>query len=276
MSKLIVLITGATDGIGKETARKLLAKNYHVVIVGRSEQRCIQTIEEISTPATRERIDYMLCDLSSQKQLHQLADQFHQEYEHLDVLINNAGVFNNQRETTPEGLEATFAINHLSYFTLTLLLMDVLKTSLPSRIINVSSMVHMDASMYWDDLQLEHQYDGYLAYAQSKLANVLFTYELARRLDKKGMTVNCLHPGVISTKLLHAGFAMGGASVVKGAQTSVYLATSLEVAKTNGKYFVDSRERKSSHSSYNEEYQKRLWEISEQLTGLNANDYLTP
>jgi NAD(P)-dependent dehydrogenase (short-subunit alcohol dehydrogenase family) len=217
-------------------------------------------------------------DLSSQTAIRSAGDEIRTRFPGVHVLINNAGVFTRRRGTTVDGLELQFAVNHLAYFLLTNLLLDCLKRGAPSRVINVSSGAHTGTAIDFDDLQGKHGYDGNEAYSRSKLANILFTYELARRLRGTGVTANCLHPGVIATKLLAdymgvpvAGGALArtfGAKPEKGAETIVYLASSPEVEGVTGKYFVNQRVVASSRASYDEAAARRLWEVSAQLTGL--------
>jgi NAD(P)-dependent dehydrogenase (short-subunit alcohol dehydrogenase family) len=222
----------------------------------------------------------MLADVSSQEEIRRLADEFKEAYPRLDVLINNAGVFRSKRITSADGIEMTFAVNHLAYFLLTNLLLDVLKASAPSRIVNVSSRDHSNATIDFDDLQGEKGYKGAKAYSQSKLANVLFTYELTRRLEGTGVTANCLHPGVVGTNF---GSGVSGVfgfmvralkplmkSPEKGAETSIFLASSPEVEGLSGRYFVKKAEAHSSDVSYDERIARRLWEVSAELTNLSA------
>jgi len=183
------------------------------------------------------------------------------------VLINNAGVYETRHRTSEDGFEMTFAVNHLAPFLLTYLLLDLLKKAAPSRIINVSSIAHA-SSMDFENLQGEKHYGGYEAYALSKLCNILFTYKLARLLEGSGVTANCLHPGTISTKLLKAGWGVGGSPVTQGSVTSAYLATAPELEGVTGKYFMDKKQKESSRISYDQKIQKKLWLISEQLTGI--------
>ena len=206
-----------------------------------------------------------------------LAQEFKQNHNRLDVLVNNAGVILTRRQVTEDGLESTFAINHLAYFLLTNLLLDLIKQSAPARIVNVSSTVHKSATIDFNDLQSERSYSAMRAYGQSKLANVLFTYELARRLEGSRVTVNCLHPGVIATNIFRDISGVVGAAAKlflknprRGAETSIYLATSPEVEGVTGKYFDDRRAVRSSPESYDEAIAERLWQVSEQLTNLKA------
>jgi NAD(P)-dependent dehydrogenase (short-subunit alcohol dehydrogenase family) len=235
---------------------------------------------EIKEKSPNASVDLMLADLSSQEEVRWLADQFKATYQRLDVLINNAGVIRSKRITTEDGIETTFAVNHLAYFLLTKLLLDVLKAGAPSRIVNVASGEQRNGTIDFDDLQGEKGYKAAKAYSQSKLATVLFTYELARRLEGTGVSANCLHPGVVGTNL---GSGVSGAfgfmvraltplmkSPEKGAETSIYLASSPEVEGLSGRYFVKKAEARSSDVSYDERLARRLWEVSAELTKLPA------
>jgi NAD(P)-dependent dehydrogenase (short-subunit alcohol dehydrogenase family) len=280
MGEEICLITGATSGIGKATAMGLANMGASVVMVGRDRGRGEAAMAEIKEMSGNASVDLMLADVSSQEEIRRLADEFKEAYPRLDVLINNAGVIRSKRITTADGIEMTFAVNHLAYFLFTNLLLDVLKASAPSRIVNVSSGDHSNATIDFDDLQGENGYKGAKAYSQSKLATVLFTYELARRLEGTGVTANCLHPGVVGTNL---GSGVSGVfgfmvraltplmlSPEKGAETSIYLASSPEVESLSGRYFVKKAEARSSDVSYDERLARRLWEVSAELTNLPA------
>ncbi len=261
-----VLITGATDGIGKETAQRLAKKGWRVLIHGRSEKRCRDVLEKIRNVTGNSSIEYICADLADFKDIYKIAEDVKKHFKTIAVLINNAGVFEPQQKFTLNGIELTFAVNHLAYFLLTGLLLDVLKQNTPARIINVSSMAHA-SRIDFDDLRGQKSYSGYKTYAQSKLANILFTFHLAEKLADWGITVNCLHPGVTSTKLLHAGWGMGGNSVKQGAKTSVYLASSPELEQTTGKYFIDSQITHPAGIANDRKVQERLWKISEALCG---------
>jgi retinol dehydrogenase-14 len=279
MAGRICVVTGATRGIGRATAQGLAQLGATVVLIARSPDDAAKVSREIAATA-RVAPAVITADLSSQTSTSQAATELGRQYPHLHVLINNAGVFTRRREVTVDGLERQFAVNHLAYFLLTNLLLDQLKAGAPSRIINVSSGAHTGATLNFDDLQGEQAYNGSRAYSQSKLANILFTYELARRLQGTGVTVNCLHPGVIATKLLadYVGVPVAGRALARtfgarpdqGAETSIYLATSPEVEEVTGKYFEGKRERRSSRESYDEAAARRLWEISVRLTGLSS------
>ncbi|HWQ20411.1 MAG TPA: SDR family oxidoreductase [Methanotrichaceae archaeon] len=262
-----VLVTGSTDGIGKETALVLARMGANVLIHGRDEEKGRKVMEEIRHKSGNGQIELYIADLSSQRQVRKLAKEVLGSHDRLHVLINNAGVYMPQRRLTEDGIETTLAVNFLAPFLLTGLLQDLLKRSAPSRIINVSSVAHMSARVDLTDLQGERYYDGYNAYALSKLALILFTYSLAEKLRGTGVTVNCLHPGVINTKLLRAGFGPGGAGVEEGARTPVYLASSPDVENVTGKYFKDRRIAQSSPLTMDEGLQERFWKLGEKLTG---------
>lgn len=273
MDGKICLVTGGNAGIGKATALGLAQLGATVVIVARARERGETAVADIQRAAERTDVGLLLADLSSQEQIRQLAEEFGREYGRLDVLVNNAGIIPQSRQLSEDGLEMQFAVNHMAYFLLTHLLLDMLKNSTPSRIINVSSMVHGWSTLDFDDLQNEKSYQPTRVYAQTKLMNVLFTYELARRLAGSGVTANCLHPGVIGTRLNahYAGRIQSGdaslSELMRGAATSIYLASSPEVADVTGRYFVDSEERRSTAVSYDEAIAQKLWEISVDLIG---------
>ena len=277
MKGKICLVTGANSGIGKFTAIGLANLGATVVMVCRNDERGRAAREEIVSSTGNESIDLLIADLSLSRSIRQLADDFLSKYERLDVLVNNAGAYIGGRTLTEEGLETTFALNHLGYFLLTNLLLDLLKSSAPARIVNVASEAHRRSRIEFDDLMGERSYKGFRAYGQSKLANILFTYELARRLDGTNVTVNCLHPGVVATNFAHRDGGMVGFLVktfsfllrrpAKGAETAVYLASSADVDGVSGRYFVDKKEVRSSAVSYDESAARRLWQVSEERTG---------
>lgn len=247
-----VLVTGSSDGIGRETARRLDALGFDVIVHGRTLARA-----QAALPGAR--ATPWACDFRSLEAVRAAAAELPAG---IGVLINNAGVYARQRELTGDGHELTFQVNHLAHFLLTRLVLPSMSDG--SRIINVSSQVHTGGRIDWDDLDGERDFSGYAAYAQSKLANLLFTRELARRESKA--TVNALHPGVIGTKLLHGGFGgLSGASLEQGAETPVYLASSPEVAGVTGKYFVRRREVEPAAQAQDDADARRLWEISESL-----------
>lgn len=271
----IILITGSTDGIGKQVAIELTQKGATVLVHGRNKSKGTEAVDEIISKTKNSKIDFFLSDFSSLKQVGTLAEEIKSKHNRLDVLINNAGVFMKKRVFSEDGFEMTFAVNHLSHFLLTNLLLDLLIKSSPARIINIASMVHQSADFDFDNLMGEKHYSGYNAYAISKLANVMFTFKLSEKLKGTGVTVNCLHPGGINTKLLREGFSGGGRSVEVGAKIPVYLASSSKVENITGKYFIkrlrDLRihETQSSPISYDRNLQEKLWEISAKLTGMN-------
>lgn len=276
MQGKICLVTGATLGIGKETALGLARKGAQVVIVGRDEARTRETAAWIVKESGNARIDFLVADLSSQAEVRHLAAEFKGKYVRLDVLLNNAGAIFTRRETTIDGYERTWALNHLAEFLLTSLLLEMLQASAPARIVNVASAAHTSGKIDFDNLQGEEKYSGIGAYSQSKLANILFTYALARRLSGKGVTANCLHPGVVATGFGHntPGLVNTLLSLArpflitpeKGAATSIALASSPDVADVSGKYFAKSQPIASSKLSYDEALQEKLWAVSEKQT----------
>ena len=280
MTGKVCLVTGGNSGIGKATALGLAKLNATVVIVSRDKDKGEAAALEIRMQSGKKDVDSMVADLSSQDSVRELAHDFKSRYKRLDVLVNNAGVFLPKRIQTVDGLEATFATNHLGHFLLTNLLLDLLKKSAPSRIINLTSSAHRGTEMNFDDLQGEKKYSGYFAYSQSKLANVLFTYQLAKLLQGTGVTVNCLHPGVVRTGFgkdqvglmsvmvrISSPFMM---SPEKAARAAIYLATSSTLEGVSGKHFSKGREEKSSDESYDASSAERLWNVSAELTKLNA------
>lgn len=278
MAGKVCLVTGATSGIGEETALGLARLGATVVVAGRSAARCAATVDRIGRQTGNSSVEFLLADLSSQKEVHNLAAEFKSRHDRLDVLVNNAGAIVLSRRKSVDGLELTFALNHLSYFVLTDLLLDVLVSSAPARIVNVSSSSHRRTQINFDDLQKQRRYTGFRAYAQSKLANVLFTYELARRLEGTGVTANALHPGLVATNFLTNNGRLGhflaffmrirGMSSAKGARTSIYLASSDEVEGVSGLYFEKEKSVRSAPASYDQAAAARLWEISAELTGV--------
>jgi len=272
------MITGATAGIGELTALELAKRGAIVVIVSRSRERCENTVGRIQQETNNSQIDYLVADLSSLAQIRQVAEDFKGRYQRLDVLVNNAGAFFMRRHENVDGFEMTFALDHLSYYLLTLLLLDLLEDSAPARIINVSSDVHQGGRINFDDLNAEKKFSGWKAYSQAKLANVLFTYELDRHLKGKGITSNALHPGFIASQFAKNNGALSRAamSVVhliaktpqQGARTSVYLASSADVEGVSGKYFVDEKPARSSPISYDRSVAERLWQVSAEMVGL--------
>lgn len=269
-----VLVTGSTDGIGRETAVGLAAAGFRVLVHGRSAARAEAAAAEVRKRAPGAEVDAVAADLATRDGVRQLAGLVHSLTTRLDVLVNNAGVFRAERRSTKDGLEETFAVNHLAPFLLTHLLVPLLRRSAPARILAVSSIAHQGARPILSDLQLEKRYDGYSAYALSKLGNVLFTFELARRLDGCGVTANALHPGLVTTKLLREGFGMGGAPVSEGARTSLFLASSPDVEGVTGRYFVNLREANPAPVARDERLRKAFWTLSEELARLEPRERL--
>lgn len=273
------LITGATNGIGKETAIELAKMGASVVLVARDERKGRAAQSELKERSGADS-ELLLADLASLADVRRLAEEYRSRHDKLHVLINNAGAYNSKRELSKDGYEMTIAVNHLAHFLLTDLLLDVIKASAPARIINVSSGAHSGAKMEFDDLQAESGYGvGMRAYGQSKLANVLFTNELARRLEGANVAVNSLHPGVVRTGFgRNAKGVIGGVFAVfqfvgrpfllssaQGAETSIYLASSPDVETTTGEYFVKSKSVASNDESNDPEVARRLWDVSEEL-----------
>ena len=276
------MITGASTGIGKVTAVALAERGFELTLVCRDPQKAEAAVAEILAKTPGAKVEVMLADLSSQESIRKLAADFKSRHARLDVLVNNAGAILMERRTTVDGIEATFATNHLGYFLLTNLLLELLQASAPARIVNVSSAGHKGGKLDFDDLNHDKGYAGIRVYCDSKLANLYFTYELARRLEGTGVTVNSLHPGVVASN-----FGQGDGSrwfrvlmklgkpflrsVDKGARTSIYLASSPEVEGVSGKYFIDCKPRQSSRRSQDPEIARQLWQVSEKLTGLPAS-----
>jgi retinol dehydrogenase-12 len=277
MQNKVVMVTGATNGIGLETARGLASMGATVIGVGRNPQKCADVTKSIAGTTSNPNVEFLVADLSAQSQVRKLAETFKRKYDRLDVLVNNAGGYFARREESTDGIEMTWALNHLNYFLLTDLLLDVLKHSAPARIINVSSGAHTRVKQInFDDIEFKTGFSGWTVYGHSKLANVMFTYELARRLEGTQVTANALHPGFVATGFGHnnGGLVRTGINLVQkivakrpeqGAETSIYLASSLEVEGVTGKYFSDKREIKSSAASYDVNAARRLWELSEQM-----------
>ncbi len=283
MKGKICMVTGATSGIGEVTARALAQQGAMVIIVGRNPEKGATTVGQIKQQTGNPLVEFMLADLSSQKEIHQLVEQFKSHYQRLDVLVNNAGASFRKQQESIDGIEMTFALNHLGYFLLTNLLLDTLKSSAPARIVNVSSGEHKRVKLNFEDLQGKQKYNSYQAYKQSKLCNILFTYELARRLEGTAVTVNAVTPGLVKTKLglENGGFPalmkrlinfMAGKSPEEGAQAIIYLATSPDVEGVTGKYFVKQEAVPSSNDSYDKDAARRLWQVSAELTELPVDD----
>lgn len=277
MSETICMVTGATSGLGKVTARALAEQGATVIVVGRSLSRAEATVTRIVEQTGNARVTYFLADLSSQSDIRRLAAQLERRYGRLHVLVNNAGAAFGRRQESVDGIEMTLALNHLGYFLLTDLLLPALKAAAPSRIINVASAAHAGSVISFDDLQGRQKYNRFKAYGQSKLANILFTYELARRLEGTGVTVNAVHPGLVATNfgLNNRGILRLARRLVnmtialdaeKGAESIIALATSPEYDGVTGRYFVKGQAAASSQASYDQATARRLWTISANLT----------
>jgi NAD(P)-dependent dehydrogenase (short-subunit alcohol dehydrogenase family) len=272
------LVTGASSGIGEETAVGLARAGARVVLVARDPGRGEASAARVTAKTGNPAVELLIADLSSQAEIRALAGQVLELCPALHVLVNNAAVVHLSRETTVDGYEMTFAVNHLAYFLLTRLLLDRLIESKPARIVNVASTGHKYGKLDFDDLQSQRSYSCMRAYGTSKLANILFTYELARRLEGMGVTANCLHPGAVSTRLGANNGRLGRIVIPllrpffltpeAGARTSIYLASSDEVENVSGKYFVKCRPVASSPESHDEALARRLWQASSRLTGL--------
>jgi NAD(P)-dependent dehydrogenase (short-subunit alcohol dehydrogenase family) len=294
MSKKVCLITGATAGIGEVTARALARLGAKVVISSRNPDRCHATVERIAAENADlpgvPMAEYIVADLSEMAQVRRLAEEFSERFDRLDVLVNNAGAVFTSRQSTSEGLEMTFALNHLSYFLLTRLLENVLRETArnngAARVVNVSSAAHRGAKIRFDDLQGEKYYNGWRAYGASKLANILFTFELDRRLRGSKITANALHPGFVATQFAHNNqgwlrLAMRMAhrfalSPDEGAATSIYLASSPLAHGASGLYYVSCRPTAADPVAYDQNVARRLWEVSEALTDISNEESARP
>ena len=288
MQDKICLVTGASAGIGKEIALGLAKLGARVVIVCRNASRGWESIEDIRSKSGNHSLELMLADLSSQRQIRKLAEKYKTKYDKLHVLVNNAGVIMGRRCLTEDGMEMTFAVNYLAYFLLTNLLLDVIKSSAPSRIVNMASMAHRTVGLDFDNLQGEKVYNRDVSYAQSKLADIMFTYEMARRLEGTGVTVNCVCPGGVATdlwerssKFIDGFFKLFMKGPGEGARLPLYLASSDQLDKVSCSYFqtkqhlkfskvnVKRTEAKSAIITYDKDVAGKLWQISEKLTGLS-------
>ncbi len=278
----VCLITGGTGGIGKETALGLARLGAVVVIVGRDVARAQAAVADIKARSGNDVVSAMIADLSSQAEVRRLAREFMAAHDRLDVLVNNAGAVYGKRVLTVDGIEMTLAVNHLAYFLLTNLLLPLLKRSAPARIVSVSSEAQRAGRIDFDDLQRARRYRAFEAYSQSKLANVVWTYELARRIEGSGVTANCVHPGAVATgfgrnnsglwRVLFRVLAPFMRTPERGAATSIYLAASPEIEGISGKYFSDRKPIRSNKQSYDPELARRLWLASEELTAGGVKD----
>ena len=275
-----VLVTGANSGIGLEACVKLARMGATVVMVARDEKKLESAIADVKARGDSTRISGLLCDFSVQARIHDLAKKFVAGHDHLDVLVNNAGTVNDVRRVTTDGFERTFAVNHLGYFTLTNLLLPLLQKSAPARIVNVSSGTHRKGDLDWDDLQMEKGYFIMRAYTRSKLANVLFTRELAKRLEGTGVTVNALHPGGVATNIYSGApwYAKPLVAMAKlfmdtpeqGGDTLVYLASSADVEGKTGGYYEKNTLVDPAPLAQDDAVAKKLWSVSESLTSAKA------
>ena len=275
LSGKIALVTGATAGIGLITAEALAKMGATVVIVSRNEQKCRDVVAQIQANTGNTRVEYIAGDLSAMAQVRSVAAEFLRRYDRLHILVNNAGAFINDRQVSADGYEMTFALNHLNYFYLTQLLQDTLIASVPARIVNVSSDAHRGGKINFDDMMSEKSYSGFGVYSMTKLANVLFTNELAQRLEGSGVTANSLHPGFVATNFGKnnggiVGFFMPvvqmfALSPEKGAETSIHLAASPAVEGVTGKYFTKKMPVQPAKAALDIAAQRRLWEVSEKL-----------
>ena len=279
MGGKVALVTGGTSGIGKATAMALSAMGADVVVVGRDRERGERAVEEIRAQ-TGGRVDLALADLSSQAEVRALAEEFKRRYDRLDVLVNNAGLVQSTRTETVDGLESTFAVNHLAPFLLTNLLLDRLKQSAPSRVVTVSSEAEWWRDIDFDDLQSKKNYSGFPVYGMTKLANIMFTYELAERLEGTGVTATCMHPGAVNTRfgtnnwgpmtILFRLFKPLMRTPDQGADTVIWLAASPEVEGVSGRYYSDRKPLEPKKIANDPAARRRLWEESERLTGLGV------
>jgi len=268
------LITGATDGIGKETAIGMAKNGYNLILIGRNKEKGKKVSDEIRKITNSIDIDFFTADLILMKEVSRVANEVCQKYDRIDVLINNVGAYFAFRDVTEEGFERTFALNHLGYFLMTKKLLNLVEASDYARIVSVSSSAHYGIDFEFDNPNGEKKYKGFDAYKKSKLANVMFTYELAKRVKDKGITANCLHPGFVATKfgnnnnILWRAFIsfaklLMAISVEDGAKTSIHLACSDDVKDITGKFFANSQVKKGSSKAKNEEHNRKLWELSE-------------
>jgi len=266
MESKTVLVTGGTDGIGRETALQLARMGTRVLVHGRDKEKGTQVVDEINRDTCKENVSLYIADFSSLADVKRMAEDIMREQTELHVLVNNAGNFYKEHLLSTDDIEMTMAVNYFAPFLLTLLLLDLLKANAPAKIVNVASSSHkLIRSVDFENLQGETNYDGFSAYSLSKLGNVLFTQSLADKLAGTGVTANALHPGVVNTKLLRKSYHLDGMGVDKGAQTSVYLASSTSVEGVSGKYYKNMQERPASDLSQGKNLQDAFWKLSEEM-----------
>ncbi len=276
MKNKVALVTGANSGTGKWTAINLARQGATVIMLCRNQERGMEAFNEVKNITHSDKIDIMFCDLASMASIRSFAKAFKKKYTRLDVLVNNAGVVLPGRRVTEDGFELQFGVNHLGHFLLTNLLLDLIIASAPARIVNVASGAHTIGDIHFNDIDLRKNYSIIKAYSRSKLANILFTYELAMRLNGTGVTVNALHPGAVASQMginRDTGFGKLITKTLKpffltpeeGAQTAIYLASSKEVEGVNGRYFYKKQPISSSEKSYNKQIAKKLWYISSMM-----------
>jgi NAD(P)-dependent dehydrogenase (short-subunit alcohol dehydrogenase family) len=277
MKNKVCVITGATSGIGKLAAISLAKKGTELVLVCRDTNRAKELIEEIQKLTGNSKVNVLNADLSQQSAIRQVVDEIKKQHPIIDILVNNAGIAVRDRRLSADGIELTFAVNHLAYFLLTNLLLETIKSSAPARIINVSSEAHRNAKLDFDNLQSEKSFSGFGAYSITKLCNLLFTYELARRLTGTGVTVNAFHPGYLNTNifrearsLLRFLVRLTAGNPQRGADGIAHLATAPELDNVTGKYFKGTQIAQSSPISHNQAAAEKLWEISSRLTNLSS------
>lgn len=276
----LCVVTGANSGIGKEIVREFARQKAYVIMICRNEKKAKRAKQEVVNDTGHTGVEIMLADLAVQYDVRDVADQISGKFEEIDILVNNAGIIPGKRKETIDGIERTLAINHLAPFLLTNLLLDKLKNSTESRVITTASGAHRRATDIFDlnNLQLRNGYKPMEAYGLSKLCNIMFTHELAKRCQGTSVTANCFHPGLVGTQLtdesnflINSVFKLGKPfmrSLEKGAETAIWLATSDEVKSVSGKYFKDKQESKPEPIAYQDELTEKLWEISEELTGM--------
>jgi len=275
----VVIVTGANSGIGKMTALELARKGARVVMICRSRSKGEAAMAEIIAQSGSAQVELIIADFASLESVRRAADAFLKSHDRLHVLVNNAGLYMSERLLSQEGYEMTFAVNHLAPFLLTNLLLERLRASAPARVVTVSSAAHMTGHIRFDDLNATRGFSGFRAYGDSKLANVLFSNELARRLEGSAVTSNSLHPGVVASNFASGTGGLMGvffslarpffSSPEQGAQTSIYLASAPEVAGVSGKYYANKRPQSSSAESKNRDVQRRLWDVSADLVKLS-------